>query len=156
MTESDRRCPHCGSSVQEHRHRLNRPLVEALERVAREAEYLPKPVHISKLGLNHGQLANFQKLQYWGLVEAYVTPENKRRRGWWAVTIHGLNFLFGRTSVPRNVWTLHSKRQRFEGTSESVGSIIEGFELRGDYADAARPILERFAAGSQGMLFASI
>ena len=131
-------CPTCGRKDQEHRHKLNRPMAEALVRAWRVNRLKPfNPSH--DLGLSHSQLANWQKLRYWGL----IGKEDGDPDGTWRITKFGVAFLGGQIVTAR-VWTYRGKlaAPRPEDPAEecvTIGEVIPGFELREDYARAARP-----------------
>ena len=132
-------CEACGAKVVEYKHRLNRPLIEALATAFKVAGI--GPFQVGKLELTHSQQANFQKLRYWGLVERCVTEKNKHRGGWWRVTMFGARFLLGHKQTRIMSITFRGQVRRMEGEVVAVGDIVEGFELRGDYAAAAIALL---------------
>jgi hypothetical protein len=53
--------------------------------------------------MTHNQIANFQKLRYFGLVS------NSAREGWWEPTPHGLRFWKGQAMEMDRVATLRKK-----------------------------------------------
>ena len=58
------KCESCGHTLREYRHSLNKGLVQALQKLATKGE-----AKLSDLNLTVNQHNNFQKLQYWGLIE---------------------------------------------------------------------------------------
>ena len=134
--EQESVCPHCGSRLLEHRHRLSQGLVRALLTVYRASPWAA--VRVSDLVLDHSQLANFQKLAYWRLVEPHITEETGHRRGWWKITRFGRDFIQGRQELAPLVWTFRGKPKRWEGAPVRISDIVEGYECRGDYAAAAQ------------------
>jgi len=88
-----RQCECCGQTVTAYSHNINGPLASAF--IALTERYLEskQPVNINKeCGLDHNQIANFQKLQHFLIV--------KRIEGaGWVPTPVGLSFYYGECRV---------------------------------------------------------
>lgn len=126
-TRGTKVCPCCQQRQIEYGHMLNEGLVRALFKTYQLAR--TAPTHLNEVGLDHNQLANFQKLQYWGLAE--MSPHNgRRRRGWWRVTPAGEEFLRLNRTVARKVWTYRGAVTSFDH-GEQVGplNVWDGYEL---------------------------
>ncbi|HPV96745.1 MAG TPA: hypothetical protein PLZ78_02835 [Spirochaetota bacterium] len=126
-------CPTCGRKIAKYTHSLNVGLVRALAVLDRHGS-----ANIARIGLSHSQIANFNKLRYWGLVEPAA------KRGEWRVTAHGKDFLSGRAQVYSQVVTFHNERDRWEGRVITIRDVLpREFAQRSDYAvnreDAAPP-----------------
>ena len=136
---NESKCPHCGASMKEHRHRLGRPLVDALAAMYRKARL--KPCLLSDLDLSYSAQSNFQKLRYWLLIERAETSD-RRRGGCWQVTAFGERFLRGDDPIRPTAWTFRARVQRLDGDAVWVGDIVAGYDFRADYAEAAVPRTE--------------
>ena len=91
------------------------------------------------LGLTHSQLANWQKLRYWGL----IFKQEGDQDGIWRLADAGVAFLGG-ARVRARVWTYRGRmiEARPEDPVEkevTIGELVPGFQLREDYARASRP-----------------
>ena len=95
-------CPHCGAKMTAYWHSLSEMLCAALVHVYR----YEKPVNIAEIGLTHNQVNNFQKLQYWNMVENLGS-------GIWRVTLLGEKFCQGKISMPKRVLTFRNKTVEF-------------------------------------------
>ena len=129
-------CAHCGHPIKVHKHHLNKFLVNSLIKVYKFGGR--QPVHLAEAALSANQVANFQKLRYWGLVIPYITEETKRRRGWWVVTEKGQKFLQNKLTVPKIVRTFRIKVTEMEGALVGPNDVVGGWGFRGDYADDVR------------------
>ncbi len=86
-------CPHCGTVIQSYSHRLNKPLVEAL----RQLYDFGNTANLQKdLKLTKNQYNNFQKLQYFGLVERAIG---------WGITLKGKEFIEGKKAISDKAMT---------------------------------------------------
>ena len=131
----------------EHGHILNKGLVRSLFAAYRAGGIAP--VRIRDLDLDHNQMANFQKLQHWGLAEMAADKAGNHRRGYWRVTHAGAEFLtFGRT-VPRKVWTFRGKVTEMDHSQQiSPLNVWDGYRLPEAWAKALRGC----RAGQDGQL----
>jgi hypothetical protein len=83
------RCSHCGHINTAYVHKLNIPLVRALRQLVDFYENNHKGCNLQKdINLTKNQYNNFQKLQYFGLV-------NKTAHGWFPTDL-GNNFILGK------------------------------------------------------------
>lgn len=117
-------CPHCGQLLPVMtRHRLNRPMVDALIKLYKAG----KPERLAVLGLTHNQHANFQKLQYWGLVRNVSGCR-------WEILPAGEDFLLNRIAIYDGVVTLKGVPKKYVGERKFIGDIT-GFRFlqREDY-----------------------
>lgn len=78
-----------------YRHRLNKNLIDALFKLYSCKDYCGV---ISKI-LDHNQIANFQKLKYWGLIEKTQVS------GEWKLTYLGVEFIHGNKTMPEFVFS---------------------------------------------------
>ena len=92
-------CEACGKRQASYTHKLNQGLVASLKKLSEV--YIDKPVKLKDLGLTFNQHANFQKLQYWGLVE-------RETRGY-HLTATGRLFLSGDVTIRDRV-TIRNKQ----------------------------------------------
>jgi len=95
-------CECCGSVVTAYTHNLNVPLVKALRKLVDYFEARRLACNLQDdLDLTHNQLANFQKLQYFGLVYG--------ANGGWIPTKSGIDFIHGEVAVKNPVATMANK-----------------------------------------------
>lgn len=92
-------CEHCGHKIVAHVHRLNKGLVDAF--CAFRFFYGNGIGNPNKLALTHNQKANWQKLQYWWLVQ--------RVKWGWRVTQKWDDWWFDRCSIHDIVATMQNK-----------------------------------------------
>lgn len=125
-------CDHCGASMVEYRHRLNKTLIEGLEAL----QEFGGSANLKQLDLDRNQWDNFQKLRYWDLVKKSYNEENKRVGGTWEVTSTGNDFLLGKLSVFSTVVTYRGERTSFEGKSVSYSSVSDtGYKQKPEYVE---------------------
>lgn len=92
------KCECCDSIVTAYTHNLNKPIVSALRQIVDFYQNKRQMCNIAKdLRLTHNQIANFQKLQYFGLVQ--------KIDGGWLPTRDGVDFVHGELSVLNPVAT---------------------------------------------------
>lgn len=92
-------CECCGHKIVAHVHRLNKGLVDAF--CTFRFFYWSNVGNPNVLPLTHNQKANWQKLQYWWIVE--------RVKGGWVVTDKGHDWRFDRISINDIVATMWKK-----------------------------------------------
>ena len=127
MTKSTQtNCPHCGAQMKEYWHTLTPGLVRTLIMFARQIKINRENlVHVDEqMGYTHNQLANFQKLKYWGLV---AKADDGPRTGNWVITANGILFLKGEIYIPKRV---RSYRAQLVGKDESERVSIKDFAKR--------------------------
>ena len=140
MSESEDVCQACGAKTVRYKHSLSKGLAGALASLYRKAGL--HPCRISDIGLTHTQVANFQKLKYWGLAATMTKRDNS---GFWIVTVLGSQWLRGLKAVPKSVWTYRGNPQPVQSGPGDlnplvmVKDLLPGWELRSDYARGAQP-----------------
>jgi hypothetical protein len=93
-------CECCGARLIEYSHKLNKGMIDSLKKLSEQPN---TTANISKIGLTHNQIANFQKLKYWSLVEKGTTS------GVWSLSLCGKHFLWNGMEVPERVITFRDK-----------------------------------------------
>lgn len=91
-------CPCCGQKIVTYKHKLNKVLVSGLNKLSKHGGYSK----LRDLDLTISEFNNFQKLQYFGLVQKYPNRE-------WGITESGKNFLEGNSTAPSFVTTKQKK-----------------------------------------------
>lgn len=129
------KCECCGADLIEWTHGLTKGLLRALERFSRFGDGFHNPAD-PRLKLNHNQLANWQKLRYWKLIEG---DEVNPKSGEWRITTLGWLFLANELKTHKKVVTFRAVVQRYEGDLVSVVQVTDGWWLRPDYIREARP-----------------
>lgn len=87
-------CEGCGHSKVAYTTSLNQPMVIAFNQLVEYYLANRQPCNINKdLDLDHNQIANFQKLKYFGIVQ------NIDSKAQWIPTQKGLNFYYGNEPV---------------------------------------------------------
>jgi hypothetical protein len=127
-------CDHCGAKIVEYKHSFSAALAHGLY----ELFCVKEPINIKYLGLTRNQWDNFQKLRYWGLVEKAVNEEGRRIAGHWSMTEKGIDFIKGRITIPKSVWTFRGDSVRFEGDSCYFLDVHDtSYQQREDYVNSA-------------------
>lgn len=95
------KCDHCGHTKTAYAQTLNVHLLQAF--IALCAFYInrKRPAGIAELDLDPVQYTNFQKLQYFGLVDR--TPKG------YVPTRNGFAFYYGEARIPVTVYTMESE-----------------------------------------------
>jgi len=131
------RCPHCDATMTEYRHSLSAGLIHALAKFYKRGS----PLNVHKdLGLTTNQWDNFQKLQYWGLVEKFYV-DGKRKQGTWLLTQVAIDFLQGKMMLNKSVWSYRGKFVRFDGPLITIDDVDEKYRQKEDYINDRIPIL---------------
>ena len=100
-------CPHCKRPYMQNLHTFSKSLAQIILKVTRNNKE-GQPFHLQKdMQLSSNQYANFQKLQYWGLVEKHYEG-NKRRGGYWHLT-HKAQYLLDGQAIPKSITTFKSE-----------------------------------------------
>ena len=130
-----KRCPHCDASMNEHRHKLNVPLMKALYYAVKTHKKEPfKVAELDKIAY-----CNFQSLRYWGLIEPHFEAGN-RKGGMWKVTASGLGFCQLKTKLPEVLWSYRGKRVADSWKGEKyvlITQVGDGYDYRKDYEENA-------------------
>lgn len=125
-------CGSCGAKLVEYKHSLSKGLARGLYKIAIAGG---GPVNLNDLKMTLPQQTNFQKLRYWGLVQK-SDPSNLKG-GEWVLTHKGHDFINGKISIQKFVWTYRGKTVRFDGVEISFEHITGGYKYRGEYAAEA-------------------
>lgn len=133
------RCHHCNAKMVEYKHSINKNMVACLKVILEFGGVMPFKEFNNKVTYN--QRNNFQKLQYWRLVQKVKDDLSEERiGGLWALTRFGKDFLMGLERVQRSVWTYRNQVVRFEGEAVSVSDLgFENYRQRDDYVSDQRP-----------------
>ena len=124
-------CPCCGRRVVEYRHHLNKILIHDLEYLLKIGGVATLKELNEEFELSHSELANFQKLRYFGLVEK-VGPRT------YGITGRGRGFLKGLNNIPYWVITRDAVVIA-EGPEISITEVDEIIQSREDFeAQATR------------------
>lgn len=129
-------CEYCGAKMVEYRHTLSKSLLRPLVRFSRLGKGYHSPSKQEKM--THSQLANWQKLRYWGLIAK--APDETGKGGYWEITELGWGFLRGEYRVQKYAWTYRGDWRRFDGETQTVDQITGGWKYRPDYAREAVPV----------------
>jgi hypothetical protein len=128
-------CECCGAKVVEYKHNFNAALANSLYKIYN----FGKPIAISELSLTRNQWTNFQKLRYWDLVSPLKDKNGKRIGSLWEVTTTGVNFVEGKRSIFKYVWTFRGQCDRFEGELITFKEMHEKhYKKRPEYAQEAQ------------------
>lgn len=119
-------CECCGHKLTAYTHSLNKPLVNGLRQLVDWYEREKKICNINNdLVLTHNQIANFQKLKHFGLVDLI-------QRGGFVPTEIGIQFIYGEAqaystsasmgnvtlSIDHEAWKTHGKMPHLVYVSE--------------------------------------
>lgn len=129
-------CETCGAKIVKYWHSLNKPLCSAIIKIYR-LHGVNKYVKVSDLGFTHNQLANFQKLRYWGLVRK-MEEEPLAKGGFWCITDYGEMFVKGEIRIPKRVETYRSKATGEAEGLVLISDIVEGYQYKKDYVMGAK------------------
>lgn len=131
---TDNICECCGGKLVKYKHSLSKSLMKCLYIASKAGD---APFNPGELDMNYNQRANFQKLQYWGLV--YRINKDKAKGGDWRISHKGWSFLCGEIRVPKTVWTFRGKFDGYEGKEVSIIDITGGWKYRPEYAAESQP-----------------
>lgn len=126
-------CEHCGNLVREYPHKLNKNLVKALMTFAKRLKDTNGgDFSLDSIGLSHSQQANWQKLQYFGLIERDGDNDRVNK---WSITPTGYAFLRGDIAVLDRVNTFNKAiRPNSQAQMKYCKQIVEiGYWNREDY-----------------------
>lgn len=116
---SSERCTHCGANMKGYWHSLSSGLAHALSKFEQSLLMHNKTaLHLPhEADFTHAEYNNFQKLQYFGLVQKHeLNGENIS--GHWELTETGEKFISGDIDAPARVFTFRNKVE--EMSSETV------------------------------------
>lgn len=124
-------CPCCGRKIVDYKHQLNKILVQDLEYLLKAGGTATLRELSDKFEMTHSEMANFQKLRYFGLVEK-VGPRV------YGITGMGRGFLKGLNTSPLYVITRDSVVIQ-TGPEVTIEEVDEMIQNREDYeAQASR------------------
>lgn len=114
-------CPCCTQTAKIYTYTINHGMVQCLVSLARDGGW----VHTPDDKFLSRYRGNLTKLQYWSMVERSLPrSENGVGSGYWRITIPGMNWLKGLTSVPVKVSVFNG---RVLGTSAELGSVSDAW-----------------------------
>ena len=126
-------CSACGSKLVQYTHNMGVLLANALERFVIDSK--GKEVVLKDTTLTHTQIANFQKLRYFDLVEK--VPNSIK----WAVTLRGIQFLNGVISISQQAITFRGKRVAYSREVVFFHELTgHSYKTREEYAKESLPI----------------
>lgn len=128
-------CETCGAKLVEYKHGLSKGLCRSLIQVA-VAFKDTKAHEIKDMGLDYNHRCNFQKLRYWRLVEK--VGEQTGKGGLWRITETGKEFIQGKISLPKFVWTYRGKVERYDGEHITIFDVSDGWKSRSEYAKESK------------------
>lgn len=107
MPHEKKCCLECGRPMMINKHTFNRGLASTLLSLARSFQ-IDEPFNPNQQDyLTHNQKANFQKLQYWGLVAKHFT-DRQRVGGYWHLT-RGAFWILNGKALPKWVQTFRGR-----------------------------------------------
>lgn len=105
--EEIQKCPTCGHAIMRHKHRFSNSLAQIFIQLSSKFGERA-PFHLQKdFTFTKNQYNNFQKLQYWGLVEKCFI-KSQRVGGYWQLT-HRADALLRGGDIPHFVVTFQNK-----------------------------------------------
>lgn len=122
-------CPCCGRKIVEYRHHLNKILVQDLEYLFKIGGTATLKEMNEKFEMSHSELANFQKLRYFGLVEK-VGPRT------YGITGRGRGFLKGIEGAPAWVATVDAVVTE-EGPLVNINGVELEVQEKEDFEEQA-------------------
>ena len=120
-------CPTCGNQKVKHKHGLTPGLVNCLLKLAYAGGSCVK---ISE-ALNHNEINNFQKLQYWDL----VCKSANKGSGYWSITQDGIDFLNSKQTCSKSVSTINGEVVDYSNENVCVGEVAADGKYWDEYED---------------------
>ena len=143
-------CNHCGQKILKNKHCFSRSLADLLLLTARKFE-VNEPFHLQKdLNLTKNQYANYQKLQYFGLIDKHY-QDGRRLGGYWHLTKRAGEVLNG-SGVPQWIQTFNNKVQEVSEERITLEEAIGYYDLPKQWAERQEKMagvgqLELFSGG---------
>ena len=116
-------CPTCGAKTVRYAHSLTDGLVRSLLKLYHTDAF--NAIHYTELGLSHNELANFQKLRYWGLLMRGA----KDAKGLWRMTEVGRLFCRGARAVYQRAVTYRAHHEGWEGQLIYIWDVLPPGDL---------------------------
>ena len=131
------RCPCCNDKLVAYKHCINTGILSALYRLSISGGVANAN---RELGLNHNQAANFQKLQYWGLIAPVMQDNNPnvKEKGMWSLTPLGLAWLNGEQQVRKTPVTFRKDVIEMTGPLITPDDVNPEYRQIEDYTGDAR------------------
>jgi len=128
-------CDHCGSLIVTYKRVFNKGLARALWKAKKYGG--AKQFNVADIKLANAEYAEFPKVKYWGLTEP-VKIDGDRKAGVHRITDFGLDFLYGKVSIPKYVFV--RKKEVVGESKERVyfKDVTAGYEYSEDYKDQVR------------------
>ena len=125
-------CECCSAEQWEYRHSLTKALLNGFFRLLEQGsgDYRISLIRINGKQMTHSQLANFQKLRYWGLAKQ---ADGENKGGYWHVTNRGILFARGEKKLPKWAWTYKGRVISGDGKEIYVNEADSDWEWRDDY-----------------------
>lgn len=127
--KTDIECHACGAKVVKYSHNFNSGLAIALTKLKK----IGGKSALKDLDLTVNQFNNFQKIQYWGLVEKY------HEAGIWKITKDGDKFLAG-GEISKKVLTFRGKRIAFGDEKTTIDKLRKEYLKKADYVKERKGI----------------
>lgn len=125
-------CPCCTQFVKLYPHKLNATAVSDLIRLYNAIDR-KKDSYAHVREFSHDRGGAFAKLAHWGLVEAELNEDTKKRTsGMWTVTDLGIGFLIGLTRIPERAYLFNGSCY---GTSKTKVSVRQALGNKFDYEE---------------------
>lgn len=123
-------CPCCNRFVKLYKIKLNRTMVDALVRIYKGAGY--NWAHIPSMFPYLQRSRVYPKLAFWEFLEPRTRVKDGAGVGMWAVTKKGVDFLYGRISVPNAVYVLNGCVVGVDKSCVDVWGVSgSGFSFKG-------------------------
>jgi len=132
-------CPTCGAKTNSHKHSLSGVLMRGFRKALAVSDLMGR-FQIAECGLNNSERQNLSKLKCWGIIEKQRDKHN--HGGSWRITVKGLAFAEGMTSIQKTAITYRDVVQKLAGDRVSIMDLADGWKYRPEYARDARPFLD--------------
>ena len=137
-------CPTCGQFAKEYRRKLHATMALSLINLYKiQNKSGVRWVHFNELATFRGKYVggDINKLTHWGLVAQKINEDsNKRKSGFWGITLNGKWFVEERLSVPSHIVLYNNRLQHREGKpiyiTDALGDKFDYKELMGAKAES--------------------
>ncbi len=128
----------CQRPYMKNKHGFSKALAQILLKVARDWKE-GAGFHLQKdLALTVNQNANFQKLQYWRLVEKHY-ENGKRRGGYWHLT-HNAQYVLDGHAIHKTVTTFNNRVVDRSTETVALKQVIGFYPIPNTWAKVAVPV----------------